>query len=72
MPKYYLLKKEQKGNFISECYNFDDAKKLKNVAHDVKLMILKELNIKPMYTSELSVKLKLNEQKLYYHVNHMI
>lgn len=61
-----------KGNIKKDILIFSDYAKIKHVLNPISLRILKELADKEMYTIELAKKLKMHEQKVYYHVNHLL
>jgi len=51
---------------------FDNPENLSSVSSDMAWKILQILNERPMYPNELAKKLKIHEQKIYYHVNRML
>ncbi len=63
----YLLKRDN-GFFIKKFKELSPAD-LKAVSSDVRIKILNELRKEPMYPNQLAKKLRLHEQKVYYHVN---
>ncbi|MFA5405980.1 MAG: helix-turn-helix domain-containing protein [Candidatus Nanoarchaeia archaeon] len=65
----YLLKKDN-GFFVKK---FKELKPrdLKGLTSDLRLKILRELRENPTYPNQLAKKLKLHEQKIYYHINEL-
>ncbi len=51
---------------------FESPENLSCVSTELAWKILKLLNEKPMYPNELAKKLKVHEQKVYYHINRML
>ena len=51
---------------------FNNPNSVASVSSEMAWKILQALNEKPMYPNELARKLKIHEQKIYYHVNRML
>ena len=64
-----MLKKD-KGHFVKK---FKELKpeELKALSSKVRVKILNELKKEPMYPNQLAKKLKMHEQKVYYHINEL-
>ena len=73
MEKKNLLFKGSDGKYYSKnIVIFDHPKKLAPASSDMAWRILQALNEKPTYPNELAKKLKIHEQKIYYHINKMM
>ena len=72
MEKYYLLKDDNGKLSYSSCFKLNKNSDLKALNNNIKIKIIRLLNKKVMYPYEVSRKLELNEQKVYYHINQMI
>jgi len=72
MGEEYLLREEHGELLFSPSKSLSVPDGPKHLSHDLKIKILKNLNKKSMYPSELAVKLGIHEQNLYYHINHML
>ncbi len=68
--KYYLLKKDE-NEFTVSPTSLADNKTIKALNHPIRNKIIQLLKNKPMFVSELSKKLNLHEQKIYYHLNQL-
>ena len=66
--KKLLLNKTQKQTTVKDIQVFDDPEKLKSVLNKLSWKILNLLSEKEMYPMEVARKLKLHEQKVYYHI----
>jgi DNA-binding transcriptional ArsR family regulator len=69
--KTYIVKEEDNKLQYSEAMLVDNPASLKIIDHPIRLRILKLLAKTPMYPAELAKELKMNEQKVYYHVKQM-
>ncbi|RMF55929.1 ArsR family transcriptional regulator [Candidatus Woesearchaeota archaeon] len=67
--KAYLLKEEKNRLYYSPAVFL---KSMKAISHPIKERILEMLNKKPMYSMEIAKKLGMQEQKVYYHINHLV
>ncbi len=68
-----ILVDEKKGKHYSKSIEiFESPKKLSTVSSKMAWNIIRRLNEKPMYPNELAKKLKIHEQKIYYHINKML
>jgi len=65
----YVLKKDD-GYYIKK---FKELKpnELKALTSEMRLQIVNELKKEPMYPNQLAKKLKIHEQKIYYHINEL-
>ncbi|MBD3312493.1 helix-turn-helix domain-containing protein [archaeon] len=63
----YVLKKD-KGYHVKKFKELR-PQELKALASDIRLKILNELKKEPAYPNQLAKKLKVHEQKIYYHIN---
>lgn len=68
MKKKLLLRGEKRRREVKEIVIFDDPQRLKVVLNKLSWKILELLSEKEMYPMELAKKLKLHEQKVYYHI----
>ncbi len=68
MKKRLLLKGEKGQREVKEVAIFDDQKRLKAVLNKLSWRILELLGDKEMYPLEIAKKLKVHEQKVYYHI----
>lgn len=72
MPKYFIVK-EQDGAF-----SYDNLLVLQNpealgiVSHPIRVKMLRLLAEQPMYPAELAKKMRMHEQKVYYHVKQLL
>ncbi len=69
--KTYILREEENKLSYSEAAIVDSPSALKIIDHPIRLEILKMLAKKPMYPAEIAKKMKLHEQKIYYHIKQM-
>lgn len=65
----YLLKKDK--GYATKSFKELNAEALKAAASDIRIKILNELKREPTYPNQLAKKLKMHEQKLYYHINEL-
>jgi len=65
----YLLKKED--GYYTKKFKELKPQDLKAVSSEVRLKILNELKKEPMYPNQLAKKLRIHEQKIYYHINEL-
>src|SRR3989338_3126156 len=70
MPTYLVQEKENKLMYLPA--QIIDKEVLGCLDHELRLRILELLAKKPMYPAELAKKLKLHEQKVYYHIKHLL
>lgn len=63
----FILKKD--GGFFIKRFKELKPSELKAIASDIRLKIISELKKEPMYPNQLAKKLKMHEQKIYYHIN---
>ena len=69
--KNLVLKRD--GKFLSKnILVFDNPSNLSTATSDMAWKILQALDEKPMYPNDLAKKLKIHEQKIYYHINKML
>jgi len=68
MKKRLLLKGEKGQREVKEVAVFDDPERLRAVLSKLSWRILKLLGEKEMYPLEVAKKLKVHEQKVYYHI----
>lgn len=68
---HYILKKEKNNYYYDDLLLLKDPTDLKSLYHPIRLKIIKQLLKEPMYAAELAKKLKIHEQKIYYHINIM-
>jgi hypothetical protein len=68
MKKKLLLNDENATPTAKDIAVFDDPEKLKSVLNKLSWKILKVLSEKEMYPMEVAKKLKVHEQKVYYHI----
>jgi len=68
MKKKLLLTGEKKDYKVKNIAVFEDRERLKAVLNKLSWKILEVLGEKEMYPMEISKKLKVHEQKVYYHV----
>lgn len=71
MSKKVLIDERDGKQYSKNIKMFDNPGNLASVSSDMAWKILQALNDKPMYPNELARKLKIHEQKIYYHVNRM-
>jgi hypothetical protein len=72
MAKHYLIKNIEGKLFYDDALVLNKQNAFKQIDHKVRINILNLLNKKPMYPIEIAKKLKLHEQKVYYHINQLI
>ena len=68
MKKRQLLDSDKNQLFVKDIAVFDDPERLKSVLNKLSWKILQLLSEKEMYPMEIARKLKVHEQKIYYHV----
>ncbi len=68
MKKKLLLRGEKRRREVKDIVIFDDPQRLKAVLNKLSWKILELLSEKEMYPMELAKKMKLHEQKVYYHI----
>ena len=69
--KYYLMKQQGSSFSYSRALLLKSPSHLRHIDHKVKLEILRILAREEMYPSSIANKLKINEQNVYYHLNHL-
>jgi len=69
--KSYIVKEKEGDLMYSDAMIVDNPAALKIIDHPIRLQILTLLAKVPMYPAEIAKKLKLHEQKVYYHVKQM-
>ena len=72
MNKKLLLDEEGKTQKIKEIVMIEDSQKLKMILDKLSWKILVALSEEEMYPLELSKKLGINEQKVYYHIRKLV
>jgi DNA-binding PadR family transcriptional regulator len=68
MDKKFLLQEENRKQKVKEISIVDDPQRLKMILNRLSWKILVMLSEKEMYPLEIAKKLKIHEQKVYYHV----
>ena len=71
MKKFLVDEKEGK-RYYKDIEILDHPEKLAAMSNDLAWKILQLINKRPMYPNEISKKLKVHEQKIYYHINKML
>lgn len=66
-----LLLDESDKLFVKDIKVFENPEALKPLLNSVRWRILKLLSEEPMYPGEMAKKMKMNEQKVYYHVKQL-
>ena len=69
--KSYIVKEKDNKLVYSDTLIVDNPASLKIVDHPIRMQILQLLAKEPMYPAELARKLKMHEQKVYYHIKQM-
>ena len=72
MTKRLLVKENGNKHFSKNIKIFESPENISRASSKMAWKILKMLNEKPMYPNELAKKLKIHEQKIYYHINKML
>jgi len=72
MEKKNLIIKKDGKIFSKNIVIFDEPGQIASASSDLAWKILQALDKKPMYPNELAKKLKIHEQKIYYHINKML
>lgn len=72
MAKHFLVKENRGKKFSKSIRIFDRPEGLASASSDMAWSIIQALNEKPMYPNELARRLKIHEQKIYYHINRML
>jgi DNA-binding transcriptional ArsR family regulator len=72
MPKYYIVKEQDNRLFYDDLFLLQNPSSLKLVEHGTRIKILKLLAQEPMYPAELAKRLRLHEQKVYYHIKQLL
>ena len=72
MKKKLLISGERKQYTAKDIVIFDDPERLKAVLSKLSWKILQLLSEKEMYPMEIAKKLKVHEQKVYYHVRKLV
>ena len=72
MKKKLLLSGERRQYRIKDIAVFDDPERLKTVLNKLSWKILQLLSEKEMYPMEISKKMKVHEQKVYYHIRKLV
>ncbi len=68
MKRRLLLRGERTRREVKDIVIFDDPERMKVVLNKLSWKILELLSEKEMYPMEIAKKLKLHEQKIYYHI----
>ena len=68
MKKKYLLSGERGNLLAKDIVIFENPERLKKVLNKLSWKILQLLSENEMYPIEIAKKLKLHEQKVYYHI----
>ena len=72
MKKKLLLARKKREYRVKDIAVFDDRERLKAVLNALSWKILEILSEKEMYPMEIARKLKVHEQKIYYHVRKLV
>ncbi|UCG95571.1 MAG: S-layer protein [archaeon] len=72
MARKVVVHENEGKHYSKNIEMFDRPEKLASVSSEMAWKILQKLNEKPMYPNELAKKLKIHEQKIYYHINRML
>jgi len=67
-----LITKKEGKHYSKNIIVFNHPKNLASASSELAWKILQALNEKPMYPNDLAKKLKIHEQKIYYHINRML
>ncbi len=67
----YIVKEKDNKLVYSDTLIVDNPASLRIVDHPIRMQILQLLAKEPMYPAELAKKMKLHEQKVYYHIKQM-
>jgi len=69
--KSFIVKEKEGDLLYSEALLVDNPAALKIIDHPIRMQILNILSEEPMYPAELAKKLKMHEQKIYYHIKQL-
>jgi len=72
MEHGFLLRRNKDKMYYAKTLIFDDEKPLSLISHPDRIRILDLISVKPMYAIEIAKSLKMNEQKVYYHLNQLL
>ncbi len=72
MPKNYLIREKENQLVYDSAFIFHNPSAMRLIDHPIRINILETLAKKPMYPAELAKKLKLHEQKVYYHIKQLL
>lgn len=72
MIKYFILKEQDSRFFYDDIFVLQNPSSLKLVEDGTRIKILKLLSQQPMYPAEIARKMKLHEQKVYYHIKQLL
>ena len=67
-----LLSETQDGFETKDIYLFDTPNKMKAILNDIRWKILKKLSREPRFPADLAREMGIHEQKIYYHIHHLI
>ncbi len=68
--KYYILKEKDGKFYIKNAINLNEITN-KNILNETRLKILKLLSEEPLHPLEISRRLNIPEQNIYYHIKHL-
>ncbi len=71
MAKVYILKESEKGLVYNDATMLDNPGSIELVNNEIRVKILKLLSKEPLYPAEIAKKLKMHEQKVYYHIKQL-
>jgi DNA-binding transcriptional ArsR family regulator len=71
MSKTYLVKEKDNELFYSNAIILENPSSLKIIENPIREQIIKLLAKEPMYPAEIAKKLKMHEQKVYYHIKQL-
>ncbi|MBN1503166.1 helix-turn-helix domain-containing protein [Candidatus Woesearchaeota archaeon] len=68
----YLVKEKEGKLYYSDAIIVEEPSALKLIDHPIRVKLIETLAEKPMYPAELAKKLKMHEQKVYYHIKQLL
>ncbi|MFH1511593.1 MAG: helix-turn-helix domain-containing protein, partial [Candidatus Woesearchaeota archaeon] len=72
MPRYFIVREQDSTFSYDSLLMLQNPESLGIVSHPIRVRMLKLLAEQPMYPAELAKKMRMHEQKVYYHIKQLL
>ena len=72
MQKNYIVKEKDNQLVYDSAFVFNNPYSIGLINHPIRIKLLESLSKEPMYPAQLAKKLKMHEQKIYYHIKQLL